>query len=660
MEIQEAKQRMDKLRQQLEYHNELYYNRDDPEISDYDYDMMMEELIRLEGEYPQFQDPLSPTQRVGGNTSNTFEPVVHPVQMGSLQDVFDLDGLRAFAKRVEEKVPDPVYVVEPKIDGLSVSLEYRDGVLAVGSTRGDGFVGEDVTANLRTVRSIPMRLKNPIPLLEVRGEVYMPRDSFRQVVEQQIEAGENPFKNPRNAAAGSLRQKNPAVTAKRKLDIFVFNLQRIEGEKVSGHKESLDMMARQGLRVVPFYNTFTDMEDVIREVERIGEQRGTLPFDLDGAVIKVDDFAQRELIGSTSKFPKWAVAYKYPPEEKSTKLLEVTVNVGRTGAITPTAVFDPVTLAGTTVSRAILHNQDYINQLGIAIGDEILVSKAGDIIPEVVGVISHQEGHEPYQLPTHCPSCNACLVRELDEAVLRCPNLECPAQLRRNIIHFASRDAMDIEGLGPAIIDGLMRDGQVHSPADLYFLDAEQVGNLERMGKRSAANLMAAIQKSKERDLGNLIFALGIHHIGLRASILLAQGFSTMDRLTQADAESIAAIDGIGPVMAQSVVDFFSQDGNLHTISRLKEAGVNMYCKQEPPAQGKLSGLTFVLTGTLPEMTRNEAAKLIEEAGGKVASSVSKSTSYLVAGDKAGSKLTKAQSLGIPVLDEEKFRQLLA
>lgn len=650
--------RAGELRAQLEYHSHRYYVLDDPEIEDYEYDKMLHELIELEERYPELADENSPTVRVGGKALNTFAPVAHTVQMGSLQDVFNTDDLVDFDRKVRERVEAPLYVVEPKIDGLSVALEYRDGELVRGSTRGDGLTGEDVTANLKTVHAIPLKLREPVPFLEVRGEVYMPRQSFERVVAAQEIAGEQPFKNPRNAAAGSLRQKDSRVTATRGLDIFVFNIQQLEGETITGHKQSLDYLAALGFKVSPSYKTFTDIQQAVAEVERIGAERGSFSFDIDGAVIKVDDFAQRETLGATSKFPKWAVAYKYPPEQKTTKLLDIQIKVGRTGALTPTAIFEPVTLAGTTVSRAVLHNQDFITQKGISLGDVVIVRKAGDIIPEVVEVQSHQQGAPIYQIPDTCPSCGATALREGEEAVLRCPNLECPAQLLRNLVHFASRDAMDIEGCGPAVVENLVESGMVASAADLYYLDGEKVVELERMAKRSTENLLAAIEKSKERDLGNLIFALGIRGIGQRAAQLLAQNFGDMDAVMTADAEAIAAIDGFGSIMAEAAARFFAEPGNRHLIGRLKEAELNMRC-HSMPTRSLFHGMTFVLTGTLPTLSRNDAKKMIEDAGGKTASSVSKKTTYVVAGEEAGSKLTKAQSLGLAIIDENGLLELL-
>lgn len=658
MDINAAKTRVNALRAELERHGHRYYVLDDPEIDDFAYDKLLHELIDLEDAFPELYDANSPTVRVGGKALGAFAEVVHDVKMESLQDVFSFDELRAFDARVREKVASPKYVVEPKIDGLSVSLEYRDGRFVRGSTRGDGNVGEDVSENLRTVRAVPLSLKRAVPFLEVRGEVFMPRKSFERVVAAQENNGEKPFKNPRNAAAGSLRQKNPKITATRGLDIFVFNIQQVEGAELQGHQESLDFLAELGFKVSPSYLVFEDIADVIAEVGRIGEMRGKFGFDIDGAVIKVDAFADREILGSTSKFPKWAAAFKYPPEEKSTKLLEIQINVGRTGALTPTAVFEPITLAGTTVTRAVLHNQDFIDEKGIAIGDEVIVRKAGDIIPEVVAVKTHQPDAAVYKLPEHCPSCGARAERPEGEAVLRCPNIECPAQLLRNLIHFASRDAMDIEGLGPAVVENLVGNSLVKSPADLYTIKAQDICGLERMAEKSAQNLVNAIEKSKGRDLGALIFALGIRGIGQRAAQLLAQHFIEMDRLVAAEADEIAAIEGFGKIMAESARAFFQTPGNLHLIDSLRDLGLNMRCGTAPTGD-IFAGKTFVLTGTLPTLSRNEAKKLIENAGGKAAGSVSKNTDYVVAGEDAGSKLTKAQQLGVAVITEQDLMDLL-
>lgn len=656
MDLITAKELAQKLREQINYYSELYYEKDDPAISDYEFDKLMHQLIDIEEEYPQLLTPDSPTHRVGGRASNSFEQVEHVVQMGSLQDVFSDEEVVDFDRRVREVVSDPIYVVEPKIDGLSVSLEYRDGVLVRGSTRGDGFVGEDVTENIRTIRSVPLRLKRDIPFVEVRGEVYMPVASFEKVVAQQELKEEKPFKNPRNAAAGSLRQKNPKITAQRGLDIFVFNLQQIEGVQVSGHKESLDLLKELGFQVSPSYLAVDTIEKAIEEIRAIGQRRGEYSFDIDGAVVKVDSLAQREMLGATAKFPKWAVAFKYPPEEKITTLLDVEVKVGRTGALTPTAVFEPIQLAGTTVSRAVLHNQDFIDEKQIAVGDKIIVRKAGDIIPEVVAVAEHC-GNPTYQLPEYCPSCHTKVVREEGEAAIYCPNIECPAQLMRNLIHFASRNAMDIDGMGPAVLEGLVNAGWVHSPADLYDLTEEQIASLERMGKKSASNLINALEKSKQIDLSKVIFALGIPEVGEKTAAELASAFGSMEKLSWATLEQLTALDGFGEVVAQNIVSFFLEERNRVQIERLAKAGVNME-STKVKAGDTFEGKTFVLTGTLPTLKRNEAKELIESLGGKVSSSVSKKTDYVVAGEEAGSKLTKANELGITILTEEQLLQM--
>lgn len=654
----EIEKEIQELTALVEKYNYQYYVLDDPSVDDFEYDRVSHRLQELEAKYPQYTQPNSPSFRVGGQAMNTFAPVEHTVQMGSLQDVFELEEVRAFDRRVRETCPEPLYVVEHKIDGLSVSLEYRDGVLVRGSTRGDGFVGEDVTENLKTIHSIPLKLKNAPAFLEVRGEVYMPRRSFERVVEQQELDGEQRFKNPRNAAAGSLRQKDPRITAKRMLDIFIFNIQQVEGVTLNGHAEALAYLQQLGFQVSPNYRICHTIDEVLEAIAAIGEGRGQLGFDIDGAVVKVDDFTQRENLGATSKFPKWAVAFKYPPEQKETLLTKIEIQVGRTGALTPTAVFDPVTLAGTTVSRAVLHNQDFIDEKQIAVGDTIVVRKAGDIIPEVVAVAKHGGG-AVYQIPDICPSCGSPTVREKDEAVIRCTNIDCPAQLLRNLIHFASRDAMDIDGLGPAIISALVDTQQLHSATDLYTLDYERIAQMEGMGKTSAANLQASIEKSKGNDVSRLIFALGIRGIGAKAAQLLARHFGEMDKLMAASAEEIEAIEGFGKILAENVAEFFSHEPNCGMIEKLRAAGVNMVCFDRPQSDA-LAGKTFVLTGTLPTLSRNEAKAMIEKLGGKVSGSVSKKTHYVVAGEEAGSKLDKANELGISVLDEAAFLELLA
>ncbi len=658
MDFETAKRRILELREQIDYHSRKYYDEDNPEIEDDAFDALTRELRELEGTYPQLITADSYTQRVHGEISSLFTPVTHEVPLASLQDVFSLEELREFDQRVRESLPDPVYVVEPKIDGLSIALEYRNGQFFRGATRGDGQVGEDVSANLRTIRTIPQKLARPVPRLIVRGEVYMPRRRFAQLVEEQEQNGEKTFKNPRNAAAGSLRQKDSSITKKRQLDIFLFNLQLVEGETVSSHAASLEYMKELGLHIIPFYTRTSSIEEVIKEVGRIGEKRQGLEFDIDGAVVKVDDFAQREQLGSTSKFPKWAVAYKYPPEEKETTLLEVEVQVGRTGVLTPTGIFEPVTLAGTTVSRATLHNEDFIREKELGIGDRVVLRKAGDIIPEVVRVVSHAAEAAVYQMPHTCPSCGSPVSREEDESALRCANPECPAQRLRRLIHFASRDAMDIEGLGPAVLEQLVEQNLVAYAYDLYRLDREEVAALDRMGDKSADNLLAAIDKSKDGGLSRVLFALGIRHIGQKAAKLLAERFGTMEAIMNASLEELSAIDGFGEIMADSTVRFFALPQSRHFIEKLQEVGVRMEDHTER-VDARFAGITFVLTGTLPTMKREEAAGLIEKYGGKTAGSVSKKTGIVLAGEDAGSKLTKAQQLGIRIIDEEEFRRML-
>lgn len=658
MQQEEAKKRAEELRAALRYHADKYYNQDAPEIDDYEYDGMMNELKRIERDFPALVTQDSPTQKIIGEVSDLFEPVRHEVQMGSLQDVFSEEEVLDFDRRVRAEIPGVSYVVEPKIDGLSVSLEYRDGVLVRGSTRGDGLVGENITANLMQIASIPQRLKQPLPFLEVRGEVYMPNESFLRLVQQQDEDGQKPFKNPRNAAAGSLRQKDPRVTASRGLDIFVFNVQQVEGFSLTAHSQSIEWLRTLGLHTIPFFCRCSTGEELLQEIRRIGQERESLPFCIDGAVVKVDQLAHRSQLGSTAKFPKWAVAFKYPPEEKETVLTDISLQVGRTGVLTPTGIFDPVTLAGTTVSRASLHNEDYIAEKGLCIGDTVLLRKAGDIIPEVVSVVHHAPGAQPYRMPRICPSCGGETVREPGEAAVRCTNPECPAQLLRNLIHYASRDAMDIDGLGPAVVEQLVEKNHVASPADLYHLTAEELEHNDRMGKLSSQNLVRAIAKSKENDLSRLIFALGIRHVGQKAAKLLAERFGTADALMQATQEELLSIEGFGEIMALSVLQFFRQPQSAELMEKLKACGVNMTEERRQRGE-RFAGKTFVLTGTLPTYKRDEATALIEQNGGKVSSSVSKKTSMVLAGEEAGSKLEKARTLGIPVIDETEFRKML-
>lgn len=647
------------LRKKIQYYSDRYYNDDNPEIEDREYDMLMRELITLEEANPSLITADSPSHRIGGKADTQFEKVVHNVRMESLQDAFSKEEILDFDKKVTDSVGVSEYVVEPKIDGLSISLEYRDGLLVRGSTRGDGDVGENVTANIRTIRSIPLKLAKSIPFIEVRGEVYMPKKSFNKVVERQELNDEKPFKNPRNAAAGSLRQKDPKVTATRGLDVFIFNIQQIEGKELNSHKESLDFLNELGFNTVPFYKKVNSIKEAFQEVERIGSNRGDLEYDIDGAVIKVNDFENRGVLGSTSKFPKWAIAYKYPPEEKQTTLLEIEINVGRTGVLTPTAVFEPILLAGTTVSRATLHNQDFISEKGISIGDTITVRKAGDIIPEVLCVNHHFNEKEVYSMPSFCPSCGSEVVRNEDEAAVRCINADCPAQLLRNLIHFCSRNAMDIEGLGPAVLEALVKEGLVSSIEDLYTLNSKDISIIEGLGEKSATNFQEAIDKSKENDLYRVIFGFGIRHIGEKAAKLLSDKFRNIDGILNASFDDISSINGFGHIMVKSVLDFFQKDQTIQLINKLKELGFSFENKSVVE-DTRFDGKTFVLTGTLSKFKRTEAAKIIEQFGGKTSSSVSKNTDYVLAGEDAGSKLEKANKLGVTVISETEFEKLIS
>ena len=659
MDFNIAEKRVKELTEILNTCIEKYYMGNESDVSDYDYDMMMRELSSLEEEFPELLKNDSPTHRVGGRSDNTFEEVVHTVRMESLQDAFSEDELRAFDARVKKVFPTAKYVVEPKIDGLSCSLEYRDGVLVRASTRGDGNVGEDVTANVKTIRTVPLKLKTDIPFIEVRGEVYMSHASFQELVAQQELNEEKTFKNPRNAASGSLRQKNPKITASRKLDIFVFNIQQKEGGKeLSTHYESLKYLEELGFKTIPGYALCDSMDEAIEKIKSIGDNRGSLSFDIDGAVIKTDDFSMREELGSTAKFPKWAVAFKYPPEEKSTKLLDIEIQVGRTGVLTPTAIFEPIILAGTTVSRATLNNADFIREKGIAIGDTIIVRKAGDIIPEVLSVAEHKGENNVYEYPEKCPACESAVVREDGESAIRCVNPDCPAQLLRKLIHFCSRDAMDIEGLGSAVLEQLVNENLISKASDIYRLNPRELVSLERMGEKSTFNLLDAIEKSKENDLYKLIFALGIHHIGLKAAKLLANHFGTMDNLLNATKEDVTSIDGIGDVMADTLIKTLSLPETRTLIDDFKAMGLNMKNLTES-VDKRFEGMTFVLTGTLSKYGRREAQEIIEKFGGKASGSVSKKTSVVLAGEDAGSKLRKATELGVKIINEEEFEEMI-
>ncbi|MBR0278078.1 MAG: NAD-dependent DNA ligase LigA, partial [Clostridia bacterium] len=631
------KEYMQNLAKQIEQHNYNYYVLDNPTISDFEYDKMMQELIGLEKKYPKFKDANSPTERVGGKILDGFETVTHAVQMESLNDAFSKEELDEFDASVRKTVANPEYVVEMKIDGLSVSLEYTNGEFTRGSTRGDGFVGEDVTQNLKTIKSIPLRLNEKIPYLEVRGEVYMPISSFISLNNIREETEQPLFANPRNAAAGSLRQLNSKITAERNLSIFIFNIQQIVGKELKTHKESLDYLKNLGFKVSPTYKIFNTINDAYAEIQRIGDGRGNLSFDIDGAVIKINDFETRKLLGSTAKAPKWAIAYKYPAEQKETKLNGITIQVGRTGVLTPAAELEPVKIAGSTVSRATLHNADNISSKDIRIGDTVIIQKAGDIIPEVIKVVKEKRtGNEiEFTMPDKCPVCGSKVVREADEAATRCINPKCPAQKIRNIIHFASKDAMDIDGLGPAIVKQLAENNLIDNSADLYYLKADDLVEIERMGEKSASNLISSINNSKSAGLDRVIYALGIRNIGSKAGKILAEKFGDIDTLSNASENTLTKIEDIGPIMAKCIVDFFSRNESIDIIQKLRFAGVYLtYSKKT--GDGRFIGKTFVLTGTLPSYSRDEASKIIEDLGGKTSSSVSSKTDYVLAGEKAG------------------------
>lgn len=647
------------LREKLNENARLYYTLDASTMSDYEYDRLYRRLQELEAAHPEEITPDSPTQRVGDAVLNDFAEVRHPVPLESLEDVFDGDEVKGFLSKVLETLPRAEYSVEPKVDGLSVALEYRDGRFYQGATRGDGRVGEDVTGNLRTVRSIPKNLPEKLPRLIVRGEVYMARSVFDRINEELELEGKPLLANPRNAAAGSLRQKDPKVCAKRQLDIAVFNLQLVEGRSFATHSETLDYLREQGFPVIP-HTVLRDPEEILEQIQKLGDNRMDFPYDIDGAVVKLNNLSDRSILGSTAKCPKWAVAYKYPPEQKESRVADIVVQVGRTGVLTPKAVLEPVRLAGTTVTNATLHNQDYITEKDIRIGDTVVVQKAGEIIPEIVSVVKEKrpEGTKPYHLPDKCPVCGAAVLRDPDGAAVRCTGAECPAQLLRNMIHFASRDAMDIDGVGPAVLQQLIESGLVSNPADLYDLRAEQLEGLDRMGKKSAQNAVDAIARSKENDLWRLIFALGIRQVGAKAAKILATHFGSMDGLRRATAEELTEIDDVGAVTADYITHWMQSDQAADLLARLQKAGVNMECHQEL-VDRRFAGMTFVLTGALTRFTREEAGEMIELRGGKVSSSVSKKTTYVVAGENAGSKLKKAGELGVSVLSEEEFLALL-
>ena len=659
MDTRDAKLEIERLTRELEYHNHQYYVLDDPKISDYDYDHMLRQLEDLERQYPEYASPISPTRRVGGQALSQFVKVRHAVPLESLQDVFSYDELREFDAHLREQEPDAEYTVEPKVDGLSVALEYIDGRFVRGATRGDGLVGEDVTENLKTIRSIPMTLVNAPARLIVRGEVFMPRASFEALNRQQEQAGKPLFANPRNAAAGSLRQLDPTVAAQRRLDILVFNLQLAEGVSFQTHAETLDYLQKLKFKVIP-YTLCRAFDEVQTQIARLDETRYDLSYDIDGAVVKLNSLAGRARMGSTAKFPRWAAAFKYPPEVKSTVLQDIVVQVGRTGVLTPRAVVAPVHLAGTTVTSATLHNQDFISEKDIRIGDTVKIRKAGEIIPEILEVEKDKRPVDavPYTLPSACPVCGAPVVRDEDGAALRCTGAECPAQLSRNLAHFVSREAMNIDGLGSAIIDQLIEEKLISTPADLYTLDFEAFAKLDGQGKKSAENLRRSIEASKENDLSRLLCAFGIRQVGVKAAKVLASTFGSLDALMQADMDTLTAVPDVGQTTAENIMQWFASDQSRDLIEKLRAAGVN-FESHNAVTDTRFAGKTFVLTGALSLFTRDEATEKIESFGGKAASSVSKKTSYVIAGENAGSKLKKANELGIPVLSEQEFLEML-
>lgn len=652
------KNKINDLTEKLNYYSKKYYVDDAPEISDYEYDMLLRELKSLEEQYPQFRRSDSPTVRVGGEVLDRFDSVRHEVPMESLQDAFSEEEIREFDRRVKGQFPGAKYVVELKIDGLSVAAEYTDGIFVRGATRGDGLTGEDITENLKTVKALPLSIPNAPHRLIVRGEVYMPKKAFAALNAAREERGEALFANPRNAAAGSLRQLDSKIAAQRNLSIFVFNLQLCEGRTFSSHYETLEALKEYGFPVSPKHRIFDTIDEAWKEILSLGEMRADLPFDIDGAVIKTDNLSMRHAIGSTSKFPKWAIAYKYPPEEKETVLRKIKVNVGRTGVLTPLALFDSVQLAGTTVSKATLHNKELIAEKDIRIGDTVIIRKAGDIIPEVVRSLPEKRppDTEPFRMPDRCPVCGSSLVEE--GPTVRCDNSECPAQLTKNIIHFASRDAMDIEGMGTSIVELFAEKGILRSAADLYRLNKDEIAKLDRFGEKSAENLLQSVEESRHRGLDRLIYALGIRQVGQKAGKILAKKFRSLDTLAKATEEELCVTEDVGPVTAKYIREYFANPKNLEYIEHLRQAGLNFEDTAEETGS-RCAGMTFVLTGTLPTYKRDEAAAMIEKEGGKVSGSVSKKTTYVVAGEEAGSKLTKAQSLGIPILSEADLLELL-
>lgn len=665
MNKKEAKERIETLRKQTEYYAKKYYDDDKPEISDFEYDMLMVELRNLEKEYPEFKSEDSLTQKVGGHVKEGFEKVTHEVPLQSLQDVFSIEEVYDYINKTNEKaeennIENRKYVVETKIDGLSAALEYKQGKFVRGATRGNGLVGEDVTQNLKTIKTIPMEL-NEIIDITVRGEVFISKKDFEKMNKEREEKDEELFANARNAAAGSLRQLDSRITAKRPLDIYIFNVQKIEGKEFNSHFEELEYLEKLGFNVNPVRIPCRDEKEVEEAIKKIGKEREKLTFDIDGAVVKVDDLKFREILGTTAKTPRWAVAYKYPPERKETKLKDIICQVGRTGVITPMAILEPVKVAGSTISKTTLHNEDFIKEKDLKIGDTVVIQKAGDVIPEIVEVKKNKRTGEEkeFEMPKVCPVCGAEAVREEGEAAVRCTGIECPAKLYRNLVHFASREAMNVDGLGEAIIKQLLDKGLISNMADIYTLKLEDIASLKKNGTKFAQNLIDSINRSKQNDLYRLITAFGIRHVGTKASKILAKRYKTMDRLMNVTSEELAFVEDIGPIVAESIREFFLQDQTIDLIKRLKEAGVNMKYLEEEGEDNRFEGKTFVLTGTLEKYTRGEASNIIEKFGGKTSSSVSKKTDYVLAGEEAGSKLTKAQNLGVTILSEEEFEELI-
>lgn len=665
MNKKQAKERIEELRTQVEYHAKKYYDEDKPEISDFEYDMLMVELRNLEKEFPEFSSKESLTQKVGGNVKEGFQKVTHEVPLQSLQDVFSIEEVKDYIEKIEQKaeennIKQVTYVVETKIDGLSAALEYRKGEFIRGATRGNGTVGEDVTENLKTIKTIPMKLKDPIDII-VRGEVFIAKDNFEKMNQERVENEEELFANSRNAAAGSLRQLDSKITEKRPLDIYIFNVQKIEGKEFNSHYEELEYLSKQGFNVNPVRIDCKTMQEIEKAIQEIGDKRETLTFGIDGAVVKVDDLRFREILGTTAKTPRWAVAYKYPPEKKETKLKEILCQVGRTGVITPMAILEPVKVAGSTISKTTLHNEDFIKEKELKIGDTVVIQKAGDVIPEIVAVKKEKRTGEetPFEMPKICPVCGAPAVREEGEAAVRCTGIECPAKLFRNLVHFVSREAMNIDGLGENIIGQLLEKELIKNIADIYMLKLEDIASLKKNGQKFAQNLIDSINQSKENDLYRFITALGIRHVGAKASKLLARKYKNIDNLMEAEMEDLSAINDIGPIVASSIQEFFQQEQTKDLIQKLKKAGVNTEAKEEENEDNRFEGKTFVLTGTLEKYSRGEASNLIEKFGGKTSGTVSKKTTYVLAGEEAGSKLTKAQNLGVTIIGEAEFEEML-